>query len=63
MKTIFAELDKLIESKNLDIYLLRSENERLKAENEQLKEDIEKYKENEERGEQKLLEKIEEIIR
>ena len=47
MKTLFAELDKLIETKNLDIYLLRNENERLKAENAQLKEDIEKYKENE----------------
>ena len=33
MKTLFKEIDKLLEAKNLEIYLLKAENERLKAEN------------------------------
>lgn len=47
METLLKEIDKLIEAKNLDIFVLRAENERLRKENEDLKQDIEKYKENE----------------
>ena len=47
METLMKELNNILEAKNLDIFLLRSENERLKRENEELKNDIEKYKENE----------------
>ena len=47
METLMREIDKLIASKNLDIHLLRLENERLREENAGLKQDIEKYKENE----------------
>ena len=41
------ELNNLLEAKNLEIYLLKSKNERLTAEIKELKNDIEKYKENE----------------
>ena len=47
MKTLLREIDKILESKNADIAILKWENERLKKENEELKNDIEKYKENE----------------
>ena len=47
MDTLMKELNKILEAKNLDIFLLRSENERLKKENTELRADIEKYKENE----------------
>lgn len=47
METLMKELNKLLEAKNLDIYLLQSENKRLREENAGLKIDIEKYKENE----------------
>ena len=47
METLLKEIDKIIVSKNLDIHLLKAENERLKKENAELKQDIEKYKENE----------------
>ena len=47
METLLKEINKLLESKNLDIFVLKAENERLKTENETLKKDIEKYKENE----------------
>jgi hypothetical protein len=48
METLIKEIDKILETKNLEIYLLRSDNERLCKENAKLREDIEKYKENEE---------------
>ena len=41
------EIDKILDAKNLDIALLKMENERLRQENAVLKQDIEKYKENE----------------
>lgn len=44
METLLKELDKIIESKNLDIYLLKAENERLRAEIVELKHRIDKYK-------------------
>ena len=47
METLMKEINKLLEAKNLDIYLLQRENERLTKENAELKYDIEKYKENE----------------
>ena len=47
METLMKELNKILEAKNLEIYLLQSRNERLEKENEELKNDIEKYKENE----------------
>ena len=47
METLLKEINKLIESKNLDIFVLKAENERLKEEIAELKKDIEKYKENE----------------
>lgn len=47
METLLKEINKLLESKNETIDILRWENERLKKENEDLKCDIEKYKENE----------------
>ena len=47
METLLKEIDKLLEAKNLDISILRMENERLRKENTELKNDIEKYKENE----------------
>ena len=47
METLFKEIDKLIEAKNLDIYFLKAENERLKAEILELKYRIDEYKEKE----------------
>lgn len=47
METLMKEINDIIEEKNLEIYLLKAENERLKQENEELKKDIEMYKENE----------------
>jgi hypothetical protein len=47
METLLKEIDKLLSTKNLEIYCLRSENERLTKEIAELKNDIEKYKENE----------------
>ena len=47
METLLKEINKLLESKNLDIFLLKAEKERLRKENAELKNDIEKYKENE----------------
>ena len=47
METLLKEIDKLLEAKNLEIYLLKAENERLCKENAKLIEDNEKYKENE----------------
>ncbi len=47
METLLKEIDKIIASKNLDIHLLKADNERLREENAKLKEDVEKYKENE----------------
>lgn len=47
METLMKEINKLLETKNADIDILRWENERLRAENTELKNDIEKYKENE----------------
>ena len=47
MKTLFQELNKVLEDKNLKIALLEWEVESLKKENAELKNDIEKYKENE----------------
>ena len=47
METLMKEINSIIESKNLEIFLLKTENERLKRENAELKQDIEKYKENE----------------
>lgn len=47
METLLKEINNLIETKNLEIFLLKTENERLKTENAELKNDIEKYKENE----------------
>ena len=46
METLMKELDRLFESKNLDIFLLKSENNRLKEKIKELEKDIEKYKEN-----------------
>lgn len=40
METLLKEINNIIEEKNLEIFLLKAENERLKT-------DIEKYKENE----------------
>ena len=40
METLLKEINNIIEEKNLQIFLLKAENERLKN-------DIEKYKENE----------------
>ena len=40
METLLKEINNIIEEKNLEIFLLKAENERLKN-------DIEKYKENE----------------
>ena len=50
METLMREINKVIESKNTDIEILKWENERLRAEIAELKEDIEKYKENEVKG-------------
>lgn len=47
METLLKEINKLIEEKNLEIFCLKAENERLRKENAELKQDIEKYKENE----------------
>lgn len=54
METLLKEINKLLEGKNLEIYVLKAENERLKNANEEmrmeiaeLKKDIEKYEENE----------------
>ena len=47
METLLKEINKLLEAKNLDIYILERDNERLKKEIAELKVDIEKYKENE----------------
>ena len=63
MKTLFEEIDKLLEAKNLDNFLLKAENERLKKENAELKNDIEKYKENEQIEAMNVIGKIEEILR
>lgn len=49
MKTLFQELNNLLEDKNCKIAILEWEVSQLKKENEELKVDIEKYKENEER--------------
>ena len=48
METLLQELDKLLRSKNLDIQLLKSDNDRLKKENEELRQYIENNKGNEE---------------
>ena len=37
METLMKEISKILDAKNLDIYLLESENKRLKAENAELK--------------------------
>lgn len=47
MKTLFQELNNLLEEKNTKIVILEWEVSQLKKENEELKNDIEKYKENE----------------
>ena len=47
METLMKELNNLLEEKNMEIYLLKSKNERLMEEIKELKNDIEKYKENE----------------
>ena len=47
METLLKEINRLIEEKNLEIFCLKSENERLRKENAELQQDIEKYKENE----------------
>lgn len=47
METLMKELNNLLEEKNMEIYLLKSKNERLTEEIKELKNDIEKYKENE----------------
>jgi cell division protein FtsB len=43
METLLKEINKLIEEKNLEIFCLKAENERLRKENAELKQDIEKY--------------------
>lgn len=47
MENLMKEIDNILREKNLEIFLLKSENERLEKANEELKRDIEKYKENE----------------
>ena len=47
METLMKELNNLLEEKNMEIYLLKSKNERLMEEIKELKNDIDKYKENE----------------
>ena len=54
MNTLMKEINKILEDKNMEIYLLKSAKERLEKENEEmraeiaeLKKDIEKYEENE----------------
>ena len=47
MKTLLKEIDKLLEAKNSEIYMLQWEKERLLAQIKELKHDIEKYEENE----------------
>lgn len=46
MKTLFQELNKVLEDKNMKIALLEWENQSLKKENEELRKDNEKLMEN-----------------
>ena len=47
MEALMKAINDILQTKDLDISLLKMENERLKRENKELKNDIEKYKENE----------------
>lgn len=47
MEALMKAISDILQAKDLDISLLKMENERLRKENKELKNDIEKYKENE----------------